>query len=140
MAEVKTPVLDLPPTNFIRLQIYHFVRLEWFDHFITAIILMNTVTMCMDYYGASESYENVLEMFNDVFVGIFTLEALLKIIGLGPEYYFYIDWNKFDFGICILSLISVGMSGLSSTINLSALRIIRVARLLQLIKSSKELQ
>ena len=62
MAEVKTPVLDLPPTNFIRLQIYHFVRLEWFDHFITAIILMNTVTMCMDYYGASESYENVLEM------------------------------------------------------------------------------
>lgn len=72
-----------------------------------------------------------------IFVVIFTLEAVLKLIGLGPTYYFYIDWNKFDFGVVIMSLISMFDSG---SFNLTALRIIRVARLLRMIKSSKELQ
>ena len=74
---------------------------------------------------------------NYVFVAIFTIEAILKLIGLGPSYYFYIDWNKFDFGVVIMSLIS--LSGDDESFNLTALRIIRVARLLRMIKSSKEL-
>ena len=91
----------------------------------------------MDFYGASEEYLHVLDVFNLIFVGIFTMEAVLKLIGLGPRYYFYIDWNKFDFAVCFLSLISIGSS---DSFNLTALRIIRVARLLRMIKSSKELQ
>ena len=138
MAEVKAPVIEVEPTNIFRLKIYNFVRQEWFDqYFITAIILMNTVTMCMDHYGASDDYLAVLDYCNLVFVIIFTFEAVLKLIGLGPTYYFYIDWNKFDFGVCVLSLISLGEN---DEFNLTALRIIRVARLLRMIKSSKELQ
>lgn len=98
---------------------------------------MNTITMCMDYYGASDDYLMALDICNLVFVGVFTMEAILKLIGLGPTYYFYIDWNKFDFAVVILSLISLGDN---ETFNLTALRIIRVARLLRMIKSSKELQ
>ena len=64
--------------------------------------------MCMDYYGASETYIQVLDTFNIVFVAIFTMEAVLKLIGLGPTFYFYIDWNKFDFAVVILSLVSLG--------------------------------
>lgn len=82
----------------------------------------------------------MLDIFNYVFVFIFTMEAVLKLIGLGPTYYFYIDWNKFDFAIVILSLVSLGDSGDNQTVNLTAFRIIRVARLLRMIKSSKELQ
>lgn len=67
---------------------------------------------------------------------IFTSEAVLKLIGLGPTYYFYEDWNKFDFSVVILSLISLMETG---SFNLTALRIIRVARLLRMIKTSKEL-
>lgn len=92
----------------------------------------------MDYYGASDEYLEVLDICNLVFVCIFTMEAILKLIGLGPTYYFYIDWNKFDFAVVILSLVSIG--GSNSDFNLTALRIIRVARLLRMIKSSKELQ
>ena len=137
MAEVKPPVLEQEPENIIRKKIFFLVRQNWFDYFITAVILMNTVTMCMDYYGASEDYLHVLDVFNSIFVGIFTMEALLKIIGLGSRYYFYIDWNKFDFAVCFLSLVSIGSS---DTFNLTAIRIIRVARLLRMIKSSKVLQ
>ena len=91
----------------------------------------------MDYYGASDTYLTVLEVCNLIFVAIFTIEAILKLIGLGPTYYFYIDWNKFDFAVVILSLVSLGDN---ETFNLTALRIIRVARLVKMIKSSKELQ
>ena len=91
----------------------------------------------MDYYGASEGYIQVLDICNIIFVVIFTMEAVLKLIGLGPKYYFYIDWNKFDFGVVVLSLVS--LQG-GENFNLTALRIIRVARLLRMIKSSKELQ
>ena len=101
------------------------------------MIVANTITMCMDYYNADETYLQVLEICNTVFLVIFTLEAILKLIGFGPTYYFYIDWNKFDFAVVILSLISLGGS---ESLQLSAMRIIRVARLLRMIKSSKELQ
>ena len=136
MAEVKAPVIEVVPTNIFRLLIYKIVNKVWFEHFIMAVIVMNTIAMCMDHYGASDDYLLVLDYCNLSFVVIFTFEAVLKLIGLGPTYYFYIDWNKFDFGVCVLSLVSLGEN---DSFNLTALRIIRVARLLRMIKSSKEL-
>ena len=127
----------MAPKNACRLRVYNIVRQDYFDFFITSIIALNTITMCMDYYGADETYLQALEICNLVFVGIFTAEAVLKLTGLGPTYYFYIDWNKFDFAVVILSLFSLGDS---ESFNLTALRIIRVARLLRMIKSSKDLQ
>ena len=92
----------------------------------------------MEYYGAGEEYLHVLHICNLVFVAIFTVEAVLKLLGLGVTYYFYIDWNKFDFAIVVVSLLSE--SPFLGEINLTAFRIIRVARLLRMIKSSKQLQ
>ena len=101
------------------------------------MIVANTITMCMDYYGASDTYLMVLDICNLVFVAIFTMEAILKLIAYGPTYYFYIDWNKFDFAIVIVSLVSE--TPFLGEINLTAFRIIRVARLLRMIKASKQL-
>ena len=129
--------MEVVPESPFRQKVYNLVRLDCFDFFITTVIVLNTITMCMDYYGASEDYLFALDICNLVFVAIFTLEAVLKLIGLGPKYYFYIDWNKFDFAVVVLSLVS--LTG-SDSFNLTALRIIRVARLLRMIKSSKELQ
>ena len=61
----------------------------------------------MEFYGASKEYLQILEFFNIIFVIIFTMEAILKIIGYGPSYYFYIDWNKFDFAVMVMSLASL---------------------------------
>lgn len=109
MAEVKAPVIEQKPENPFRLKVYNLVRKEWFDQwFITGVIVANTITMCMDFYGASETYLYVLEVCNNVFVAIFTMEAILKLIAYGLTYYFYIDWNKFDFAVVILSLVSIG--------------------------------
>jgi len=137
MAEVKAQVKETEPSNHFRKKIYSLVRTDGFDYFITVIIALNTIAMCTDYYGASDTLTTVLETSNLIFVFIFTCESVLKLIGLGPTYYFYITWNQFDFAVVIMSLISLGDN---ESFNLTALRIIRVARLLRMIKSSKELQ
>ena len=72
-------------------------------------------------------------------MGIFTLEAILKMIGLNPFFYFYIDSNKFDFVIVVTSLLAIGDEN-SALGNFTAFRIIRVARLLRMVKASKSLQ
>jgi hypothetical protein len=102
------------------------------------MILLNTLVMCLDKYPSSDQYQMVLDYCNLGFVVIFTVEAIIKIFGFGPNYYFYLDWNKFDFAVVVLSLVSTYQS--EDFFNLTTFRIIRVARLLRMIRSSKELQ
>ena len=45
--------------------------------------------MAIAYYGASDTYESVLEDINLAFTCVFILEAAMKIIGLGPQVYFH---------------------------------------------------
>lgn len=60
------------------------------------------------------------------------------MIGFGVRYYFLDNWNRFDFLIALLSLISVDPTLFSFKI--TAFRVIRVARLLRMVKSSKGLK
>lgn len=66
------------------------------------------------------------------------MEAVLKIIGLGPRFYFLDTWNRFDFIIVILSIIAIDEDIFQFKV--TAFRIIRVARLLRMVKSSKGLK
>lgn len=106
---------------------------------MTVCIVANTIVLCMDAYKASEQYLEILNILNNIFVAIFAVEAFIKLVGLGPRYYFYFDWNKFDFVIVLLSAIPDN-AAINTGFNLTALRIIRVARLLRMIKASKTLQ
>ena len=74
---------------------------------------------------------------NFFFVFIFTLEAILKITGLGFQFYWRDDWNKFDFIIVILSLVAVDENMLP--IKATVFRVFRIARLFRMIKISKGL-
>ena len=133
-----TKLLVKPEHNRCRLFVHNFVVSKFFEGLITIVIVLNTVTMCMEYYGAQEAYVKFLRTCNLAFVIIFTAEAVLKLIGLGPSYYFWVDWNKFDFAIVLVSLVSE--SPFFGDVNLTAFRIIRVARLLRMVKASKHLR
>ncbi|KAI1229663.1 hypothetical protein IHE44_0010995 [Lamprotornis superbus] len=54
-------------------------------------------TLSPQFYDASDTYENVLKMFNNVFTSLFSLECLLKIMAFGVLNYFRDAWNIFDF-------------------------------------------
>jgi hypothetical protein len=104
-------------------------------------ILVNTVFLCIEYKGQSAEMERILEIANISFVIIFTLEMLFKIISYGFKYYWHVNWNKFDFIIVIMSLIAIDETLLENlNFNITALRIIRVSRLLRMVKTSKSLR
>ncbi|CAH1792816.1 unnamed protein product [Owenia fusiformis] len=109
-----------------------FIMDAFVDLFITLCILVNTAFMSLDHYGMTAEFKEVLKMGNLVFTGIFTAEAVLKLIALTPMVYFKNGWNCFDSFIVALSLIELPLEGVSG---LSVLRSFRLLRVFKLAKS-----
>jgi hypothetical protein len=66
---------------------------------------------------------------------------VLKITAHGFKYYWHVNWNKFDFIIVIMSLVAINETLLQNlNFNVTALRIIRVSRLLRMVKTSEGLR
>ena len=127
-----------PEHSKFRRVFFYIVMSNKFELFISFIITVNTLFLCMDYYDDPGNYSYALQIGNIIFVTIFAIEAGVKMIAHGPKFYFLDSWNKFDFIIVILSLVALDESLFNFKIN--ALRIIRVARLLRMIKASKGLR
>ena len=75
-----------------------------FDIAIMMIIMLNMVTMTLEFYGMPQEMKDVLQNVNIIFIAIFTLECVLKLISL-RHYYFKIPWNVFDFVVVVLSIL-----------------------------------
>mmetsp|Transcript_18232 Transcript_18232/g.2965 ORF Transcript_18232/g.2965 Transcript_18232/m.2965 type:complete len:92 (-) Transcript_18232:978-1253(-) len=88
MIEVKPKMYYIKPASAIRGFLFAFAMSNLFDRIITVIIIINTFTMSLFYYGMSDSFEQFLIISNYIFVGCFTIEFGIKIIGLGPKYYY----------------------------------------------------
>ncbi|KAM9681185.1 sodium channel protein type 5 subunit alpha [Dama dama] len=102
------------------------------DLAITLCIVLNTLFMALEHYNMTTEFEEMLQVGNLVFTGIFTAEMTFKIIALDPYYYFQQGWNIFDSIIVILSLMELGLSRMG---NLSVLRSFRLLRVFKLAKS-----
>lgn len=85
----------------------------------------------------------ILENINYVFAAIFSIEASLKILGLGPKIYFAERWNCFDFFIVIGTIISIFITLFTSvTIGPATtfIRAFRISRIFRLIKRARRLK
>ncbi|KAM7336832.1 hypothetical protein ACRRTK_002951 [Alexandromys fortis] len=102
------------------------------DLTITMCIVLNTLFMALEHYNMTVEFEEMLQVGNLVFTGIFTAEMTFKIVALDPYYYFQQGWNIFDSIIVILSLMELGLSRMG---NLSVLRSFRLLRVFKLAKS-----
>ena len=76
-----------------------------FDIFIMLVILLNMISMAIEFYEAPQDLMDILHFVNVIFIAIFTAECLLKLIAL-RHYYFKEPWNVFDFFIVIMSIVS----------------------------------
>ncbi|TNV88166.1 hypothetical protein FGO68_gene13672 [Halteria grandinella] len=123
------------------------------DLVFTSCLILNTIQMCMYYDEASAQYTLVLDMINQAFTYIYTIEAMLKLWTAGcsnlfPRY-FQNPWNKFDFLIVAVSIAEIIVSSVIQT-NLRALkavpqiirllRVVRIARILRLVGKYEGLQ
>jgi voltage-gated sodium channel type III alpha len=78
-------------SNKYRKNLYLFVSRPYIDNFIMACIVLNVFTMSLYGDKMSKSLENFIETTNLIFLIIYTVEFVIKIIGLGPQLYFYSD-------------------------------------------------
>ncbi|KAL8566099.1 hypothetical protein ACOMHN_051825 [Nucella lapillus] len=101
----KAPQKSIPkPRLKIPALIFDITTDQRFDIVIMIIIMLNMLTMTLEFYGMPDEMKNVLQIVNLVFIAIFTLECGLKIISL-RIYYFKIPWNVFDFAVVVLSIV-----------------------------------
>ncbi|MDF2720571.1 MAG: ion transporter [Paenibacillus sp.] len=111
-----------------------FVRGKFFTNFILTIVFLNAIVIGFQSYPSiEEKYRSVLEAFDMIFLGIFTLEVILKI-SVDRTRYFKDGWNLFDFIVVAASLAFMGSQFVS------VLRILRVLRILKTISSIHSLR
>ncbi len=69
------------------------------------MILINTVSLAADDYTSSNLKDNIISYCNQYFTWFFTIEAIIKLIGLGPKNYKKDIYNLFDGLIVVVSLV-----------------------------------
>ena len=131
------------------------VALSWqFEFTMLSAIVANTVTLAIIFspivtvgvvtnatnYSLTmgidmpQTLNNNLEISNYVFIGIFTIEAIVKIVGFGGIHRYCRNWvNLVDSFVVILSYVELFMLN----INLRALRAVRIFRIFKLARKYK---
>jgi len=77
-------------------------------------------------------FSDALEYINYIFIGVFTIELIVKVIGLGPRLYVADRFNIFDATIVVFSYVELAFTGEGS---LSVLRAFRLGRVFKMAKS-----
>jgi hypothetical protein len=113
-----------------------------FEMFIYICIVLSIVVLGCNWYMMDTDLEEALDIANNVFTGIFTLEALIKIITWG-KLYFKDGWNIFDFCVVISTYFQIGLN-YAFSVDMGTwalvLRIFRMGRILRLVRKAQSLR
>jgi len=110
---------------------------KWFDRTIVFLIIVNAAILGLETSAdLNEKYGGLFYFINQFVLGVFILEAVIKITAVAPQVskYFKNGWNIFDFSIILLSLIpATGQFAMIA-------RLARLLRVLRLISALPELR
>jgi voltage-gated sodium channel len=113
---------------FSRARIAEVVESPRVQRLIIALIVLNALTLGLETFpGVVARAGYALHVIDQVLLGVFVLELVLKLIGHGRRF-FTSAWNLFD-------VVVVGIALLPSTGAFSVLRALRVLRVLRLISA-----
>lgn len=105
----------------------------FFEVGVAILIGLNTVALTLQHDNQSKEWDTALSMTDWVFVGLFTLEALIKCTAHSFAIYIRDPWNRFD-------ALIITISWLGQLMQSSTLGLFRVARFVRLINISESLQ
>ncbi|EYB96681.1 hypothetical protein Y032_0148g2669 [Ancylostoma ceylanicum] len=122
-----------PPSRWrwFREKVRRFVVCDHFTRGILVAILVNTLSMGVEYHQQPEFLTTILEYSNLFFTGLFAFEMFLKIFADGLFGYLSDGFNLFDGGIVALSVLELFQEGKGG---LSVLRTFRLLRILKLVR------
>ncbi|KAL4473885.1 hypothetical protein ABPG74_022749 [Tetrahymena malaccensis] len=144
MMKRKLKVVIPTPENTYRQFCYILAKSPKFEKIIIFFIILNLVTMGCQYKGMNDQGAQAINVINNFCLVIYHIEAVIKIIGVGIYFYFKDDWNKFDFGVILITDIVLFSSIFVSTSTISNLPIIfralRLGRIVKYIRASQSLK
>lgn len=71
-------------TNCIYRMFFLLIINSFFNFFIFLMIMCNTISLAADDYPMTNIKEQIIAICNQYFTWLFTVEMILKLIGLGP--------------------------------------------------------
>ena len=100
-----------------------------FQGFILGVIVLNAITLGVQTYDLKDSIESLLTTLDDIFLGIFVVELIIRISAFGsrPQDFFQDGWNVFDFVVISLAFVP----GVRE--NATLLRIVRLLRVVRVV-------
>ena len=106
-----------------------------FGSIIMLCIVLNTIVLALDKHPPlPEEFQDFLRTLNIFFMIVFTVEVVVKLVGLGLKPFFKDNYNSFDLITVILSIVELFFSDNGSS-SLGALRAVRLFRVFKLFKS-----
>ena len=100
------------------------------------VIMLNTLVLSMDKYPEfDQDINDILNVANTIFTVIFSLEVVVKLIGLGATGYTADKFNIFDATIVAFSIVEMSLDSDGDGGPLSALRAFRLFRIFKLFRS-----
>lgn len=118
-----------------------------FELVVSGVIVANVVVMAIEYYNMPDLLIFILACANGLFTLFFIVEAGLKMGGLGCAEYWTSGWNRFDFFVIIVGLLStlIDLLDLDATIGINptvlrVLRVFRLTRILRVLRASPGVQ
>jgi voltage-gated sodium channel len=114
-------------------QLRRIVHTHAFDVAILAVIVANAIVLGLQTYpGVVADHGDTLNLLNEVFLGIFVVELLLRIASYGrrTQDFFRNGWDVFDF-IVVAAAFAPGVRESSTLLRLARLlRVVRIFRVL----------
>ncbi|MFM9054550.1 MAG: ion transporter [Solirubrobacterales bacterium] len=113
------------------------VHSSWFEGFIFTVIILNAIVLGLETYpDIQDRYGDTLYLLNEIFLGIFIVEILLRISAYGsrPWNYFRSGWNVFDFVV----VFAVFIPGVRE--NATLLRLVRLLRVVRVVSVLPDLR
>ncbi|XP_045710698.1 cation channel sperm-associated protein 1 [Phyllostomus hastatus] len=117
-----------------------------FDAFIFLVVCLNTIMLVAQTFAEVEIRgEWCFMAFDSIFLSIYVVEAVLKIIAMGLDY-FYDVWNNLDFVIMVMAVLDFSLMQFNSrsfkrTIyNQSVFRIFKVFKSLRALRAVRVLR
>uniref|UniRef100_A0A673XYX7 Voltage-dependent L-type calcium channel subunit alpha n=1 Tax=Salmo trutta TaxID=8032 RepID=A0A673XYX7_SALTR len=140
------PIKIYIPRNPSQLKFWKIIASSQFEYIMFVLILLNTLTLAVQHYQQSKTFNSVMDILNLIFTALFTIEMIIKLLALRTHQYFIDAWNSFDALIVVGSVLDIVVSELSHrgcssscscSLSITFFRLFRVLRLVKLLSKGE---
>ncbi|KAL4634881.1 voltage-dependent R-type calcium channel subunit alpha-1E isoform X3 [Arapaima gigas] len=122
--------------RMLRISIRRMVKTHTFYWTVLGLVALNTLCVAIVHHNQPQWLSTLLYYAEFLFLGLFLMEMLLKMYGLGPRLYFHSSFNCFDCGVIVGSIFEVmwGFFRPGMSFGISVLRALRLLRIFKITK------